>query len=259
MNATIAAQMFSADLLKLRKRLGVVVISALLAWVPVLILFVVRALLHSSTPSEHLPAGGVEGFSDSLRLLALFLGPLAAVLIGVEAGVGDFSAGVFRDLVVTGRSRLALFASRIPAALVVTWVITAIGYGLVVIGSLAFAGGQPTPGGGLILEGLGFALLANGVVCGVAVGLAALMGSKPGAITTLIGWQLVASPLIASITSLGSARRAILSQAIVHFDPTRFGRVSDITLSAPTAIIVAALWLLVFVGLGAWRTSKVDA
>ena len=53
-------------------------------------------------------------------MIALFFGPLAALLIGVEAGTGDAAAGVFRDLVVTGRSRLALFATRVPAALAVT-------------------------------------------------------------------------------------------------------------------------------------------
>ena len=53
--------------------------------------------------------------------MALFFGPLAAILIGVEAGTADSSAGVFRDLVVTGRSRLALFASRVPAALALCW------------------------------------------------------------------------------------------------------------------------------------------
>ncbi len=42
-------------------------------------------------------------------------------MIGIDAGAGDLSAGVFRDLVVTGRSRLALFASRVPAALALCW------------------------------------------------------------------------------------------------------------------------------------------
>ena len=61
----------------------------------------------------------------------MFFGPLAAILIGVEAGAGDASAGVFRDLVATGRSRLALFASRVPAALALCWLVVLIGYALV--------------------------------------------------------------------------------------------------------------------------------
>ena len=39
-------------------------------------------------------------------------------------------AGVFRDLVVTGRSRLALFASRVPAALALCWLVIGAGYAL---------------------------------------------------------------------------------------------------------------------------------
>ena len=86
------------------------------------IFFIVRAIQHSSTPAEHGPAGGIDRLHRRrCALLALFFGPLAAILIGVEAGAGDASAGVFRDLVVTGRSRLALFASRVPAALALCW------------------------------------------------------------------------------------------------------------------------------------------
>jgi hypothetical protein len=39
------------------------------------------------------------------------------VIIGAVAGAGDLEADVYRDLVVTGRSRLALYASRIPGGL----------------------------------------------------------------------------------------------------------------------------------------------
>ena len=55
------------------------------------------------------------------------------------------------------------------------------------------------------------------------MGFASLTTSKPAAITALIGWQLVASPLIASISSLGSARDAVLSQALAHFSPIHVG------------------------------------
>jgi hypothetical protein len=44
------------------------------------------------------------------------LGSIAAILIGSTAGAGDVASGFFRTLVVTGRSRAALFAARIPSA-----------------------------------------------------------------------------------------------------------------------------------------------
>jgi ABC-type transport system involved in multi-copper enzyme maturation permease subunit len=257
---TLALQMFGADLLKLRKKRGTLIWVLVLALAPVIILFTVKAIQHSSTPLKEGPAGGTPGFTDGLRLLALFFGPLAAVLVGVEAGTGDSSAGVFRDLVVTGRSRLALFASRVPAALAVCWTVMLIGYVLVLIGTFAFASDLPTPDGALIANGLGFTLLASGVICTVAVGFASLTTSKPAAITAVIGWQLVASPLIASISSLGTARDAVLSQALVHFSPVHIGeRGAGVTMAQGTALLVLIVWLGVFLGLGAWRTRTMDS
>ncbi len=257
----VALRMIDADLLKLRRKRGTMVWVCVLALLPVIVLFTVKAIQHSSSPQTESPAGGTPGYIDGLRLLCLFFGPLAAVLVGVEAGVGDLSAGVFRDLVVTGRSRLAIFASRVPAALAVCWVVMLIGYGLILIGTFAFAGGLPTPDTALLLNGLGFTLLATGVVCVVAVGFASLVGSKPASITALIAWQLVASPLIANISSLGSARDAVLSQALVHFSPVHIGgdRGASVTMSQASGLIVLVAWLALFLALGAWRTRTMDA
>jgi ABC-type transport system involved in multi-copper enzyme maturation permease subunit len=258
----IALRMFDADLLKLRKRRGTLIWVLVLALLPVIVLFAVKAIQHSSNALKYAPAGGTAAFTDGLRLLCLFFGPLAAVLIGVEAGTGDASAGVFRDLVVTGRSRLALFASRVPAALALCWTVMILGYGLILAGTFGFASNLPTPDRALILNGLGFTVLATGVVCVVAVGFASLTTSKPAAITALIGWQLVASPLIANISSLGSVRRGVLSQAIVHFSPVHTGgggRGATVTMSQGTALVVMAAWVAVFLVLGAWRTRRMDA
>jgi ABC-type transport system involved in multi-copper enzyme maturation permease subunit len=258
----IALRMTGADVLKLRKKVGTLVWVLVLALAPVIVLFTVRAILHSSTPLKDGPAGGVEGFTDGLRLLCLFFGPLAAILIGVEAGTGDASAGVFRELVVTGRSRVALFATRVPAALAVCWSVMLAGYALILVGTFAFAANLPTPDGALILNGLAFTLLATGVVCVVAVGFASLTTSKPASITALIAWQLVASPLIVQISSLGSAREALFSQAIAHFSPVHVGgggHGASVTLSQGTAIVVVIAWMAAFVALGAWRTRRMDA
>jgi ABC-type transport system involved in multi-copper enzyme maturation permease subunit len=256
----IAARMTAADLLKLRKRKGTLIWVLVLALLPLIVLFSVKAIQHSSTPAREPPAGGTPGYIDGLRLLALFFGPLAAILIGVEAGAGDAAAGVFRDLVVTGRSRAALFATRVPAALAVCWLVTLAGYALVLLGTFVFAATLPTPDGALILNGLGFTLLATGVVCVVAVGFASLTASKPAAITVLIAWQLVASPLIANISSLGGARDGVLTQAIAHFSPVHVGggRGETVTMAQGTALLVLAAWLGVFLALGAWRTRTMD-
>jgi ABC-type transport system involved in multi-copper enzyme maturation permease subunit len=261
MNATIATQMFAADLLKLRKKRWLVSLSLFLTLGILAIIYAVTVIQHASNAAKYGAAGGTSNFSDGLRVLALFFGPLAAILIGVEAGTGDVSAGVFRDLVVTGRSRLALFAARVPAALALCWTVIVSGFVLLLVGSVVFASNLATPGISLVLNGLGFTLLATGVLCVVAVGFAAFTSSRAGAIVALIAWQVVASPLIASIGSLGSVRKGILSQAIAHFSPVsdegRHG--ATVALSQGAALLVLIVWLAVFLALGAWRTRTMDA
>ena len=132
---------------------------------PLLIYFIVRAAQHSSSPAEHSPAGGTAGYTDALRILSFFFGPLAAIMIGTDGGAGDLAAGVFRDLVVTGRSRVALFASRVPAALGLTWLVVGAGYLLMLVGTLSSPEGSPDPSTALLLNGLLFTLLSTGAVC----------------------------------------------------------------------------------------------
>jgi len=260
MNATIAAQMTGADLLKLRKKRGTVAWALVLAILPVIIFFAVKAGQHSANPAAHGPAGGISGLQDGLRLLALLMGPLAGILIGAEAGAGDSAAGVFRDLVVTGRSRLALFATRVPAALALCWTIVIAAYALVVAGVFVFADGSPTPSAALIFEGLGFTLLSTGVICAIAVGFAALTTSRAASITALIGWQLVVSPVLSNISSLGSVRKGLLEQGLLHFSPMSLrDHGSTLVLSTGLALAVTVVWLAAFIALGAWRTRTMDS
>lgn len=260
MSAAIAVQMTLADILKLRKKRSTIVWAFVLALTPLIIYFAVKVAQHSSSPAKFAPAGGAHAFEDTLRFLGMLFWPLAAIMIGVEAGTGDHSAGVFRDLVVTGRSRLALFATRIPAALAVTFFVIAVSYGLMLIGVFAFASGAPTPSGALVAEGLGFVALEVGVLCVVSVGFGSLVGSKPAAIVAVIAWQLIASPLIANIESLGSVRDGVLSEALGHFLPVVIhGRGAEVTMAGGTAAAVIVLWLAVLIALGAWRTRRMDA
>lgn len=261
MSTAIALRMTSADILKLRKKRSTMIWSLVLVLAPLIVFFVVKAAQHSSNPVEYGPAGGIEGFKDGLRILGMLFGPLAGILIGVEAGAGDAASGVFRDLVVTGRSRVALFATRVPAALVTTLVAAALGYALMLVGVFAFASNAQTPSLGLILEGLGFVAIETGVICIVALGFASLTNSRPAAIVTLIGVDLLVSPILANITSLGSARRALLNQALAHFAPLADlrGHGPVITMSTATAIVVMAAWVAIFLALGAWRTRTMDA
>ena len=67
-------------------------------------------------------------------------------------------------------------------------------------------------------------------------------------------------PLISQISSLGSAREGLLSQAVAHFSPVHVGdRGGSVTMTQGTAIVVLAVWLTVFLVLGAWRTRTMDS
>lgn len=249
----LALSMTGADFLKLRKKRSIVIWALVLAFVPMIIFLLANGVQNES-----------PHFSDGLNVLARLFGPLAAILIGVEAGTTDSSNGVLRDLIVTGRSRLALFASRVPAALAMCWLVNISAYVLLAVGTVALTrSGATAPGAALILNALGFTALTTGVVCVVAVGFASLVDSKPGAIIALIAWQIVASPLIVAIESLGTARDGVLTQALTHFSPVRFetGRhgAAILTMSTATAVLVVAAWLVVFVALGAWRANTMDA
>ena len=256
MSTAVALRMTGADFLKLRRKRSTLIWALVLALLPIIIFYTVNAVEHASN-ATHEPAGGITSFHDGVRLLGgVFFGPLVAILIGVEAGTTDSASGIFRDLVVTGRSRLALFATRVPAALALCWLVITAGYALILFGTFVFADNLPTPSGSLVLEAFGFVLLATGVLCTVAVGFSSLVGSKPGAIIALIAWQVIASPLISSISSLGSGRDFVLTQAIAHYGPAgiRDMRGTAVTMSGGTALGVVIIWLVVFLALGAWRT-----
>ena len=55
-------------------------------------------------------------------------GFIIAVTLGATAGTTDLTDGMFRHLVITGRSRLALYLARIPAGLSILLSLAAIGF-----------------------------------------------------------------------------------------------------------------------------------
>jgi ABC-type transport system involved in multi-copper enzyme maturation permease subunit len=258
-NLTVARQMIWADLLRLRKKRGFMALALAVVVTPLAVWSGYQVIEHASNPAHYGPAGGLNHFVKILDFLGVFIGPVAAVLIGAEAGAGDLAAGVFRDNVVTGRSRMALFLSRIPAALAVTLAVIGVAYAIGLAVTFAFAGGLATPSLSLILESAAWLALANGVVCVIAIGLATLTGSRPGTITTLIGWQLVLSPLLLQSISLGSARDGLLDGVMVFLQPGPASGAPPISMSAAVAVAVTLLWLTILPALGAWRTRTRDA
>ena len=201
----------------------------------------------------------MNNYGRLLDLLGMFMGPVAAILIGAEAGAGDLAAGVFRDNVLTGRSRTALFLSRIPAAVAVTLSVAALAFAIGLACVVGFAGGLPTPDLSLIVQSVAWLALANSVLCVIALGVASLTGSRTGTITALIGWELVLSPLVLQATSLGTLRRGLLDSVLGFLKPGPLTGPPVIPMPVAVAVVVTIGWLLVLPALGAWRMQTRDA
>jgi ABC-type transport system involved in multi-copper enzyme maturation permease subunit len=258
MNLYVTRQMLAAEILKLRRNRTIMVVAVLLTFGVVAIMFGYEAIQHASNPSQNAPAGGMLGFGRSVRSLGVFFGLLAASLIGTEAGTADISSGVFRDLVATGRSRLALFGVRAPAAVLVTCALSGATFLLTVALSFLLAGGTPTPSLTMILQSAGWILLCNAVVCAFAVGVGSLTASRGATLVAVIGWQTVATGLLMHIQSLGSARDWLLTAGLGQLMPGP-DDIAGISMASGLAIVVVAAWAVVPTLVGGWRAQTTDA
>src|SRR5439155_154086 len=168
-------RLISADLLKLRRRRGMLAIAIALTIGTVLLGFGVMAIQHGSNPIKHGPAGGLVNFQDAIGFETL-MAIVAGVIVGTTAGAQDLESGVFRDLVATGRSRMALFGARAPAAWVILVPICAATAAIAGLASVALACALPTPGGVALIAGTIAVVTAGALSAVVAVGLSALVG-----------------------------------------------------------------------------------
>jgi hypothetical protein len=252
----LARRMVGAEFLKVRKKRSVIIWSLLLGAGSVALYFVWNELRHHAGMA---PVGGTHGFSRGLEVIGVFMGPLAAIMIGAEAGAGDSAAGVFRDLVVTGRSRLALFGVRIPGALALCLIMVSVSYAVLLVFTFVLSGSGPTPSASLLLQGYGWSFLVDGAVCVVAVGLASATQSRPATLTALIGLELVASPVLLQTSSLGHARDALLDASVLKLAPALSQGAPVLAESLGIVVGVMLAWLAVAAAAGAWRTCRTDA
>lgn len=257
MIATTARRMLSAEVLRLRRNRALMAFAGLLSVVVVALFFGYGALQHASDPAHHGPAGGVYGFGRAVRNLGLYFGALTAMLIGAEAGTADVASGVFRDLVATGRSRLALFAVRAPAAVAVTLAVNAVAFAVALAATFLLAGGSPTPDAALILRSAGWIALCNASLTSLAVGIGSLTGSRSLTLTAVIGWQMVATQLLLGVISLGSVRDGLLTASLGQLMPVPGG--FGVRVATGVAWCVLAGWLVIPALFGAWRTRSQDA
>ena len=232
-------RLIRAEVLKLRRRPGMLAIALLLTLGLMAVAIVVMAIQHGGSPAKHGPAGGLANYRDDIAVVVL-MGLVVGAIIGATAGTQDIESGVFRDLAATGRSRLALFTARVAGA----WA---------VVLSIALAGSGLTPDVGMVVARTTGVLVAGALSSAMAVGLSALVGSRGPVIGVLLAFFLAVQALLLNVGFLGAARQGIPAVAI--------DRIADVHarggvhVALATAIIAVIAWGVAALGLGAWKTK----
>ena len=245
-------RLIRAEVLKLRRRRGMLAIAVGITVGIVALAFGVSAVQHASNPGKYGPAGGAASFKDAIDIM-LLLTIVAGAIVGSTAGAQDIESGVFRDLAATGRSRTALFLSRVTGALAVVLPIVGVTAIATAAASIALKADLPAPDTGTLIAGTARVLAAGALSTAVAVGISAVVGSRGPVIGILLAFFLGISPLLQAITFLGGSRQLVPEVAI-----DRIGDLSTppgMHVALGTAIAVVLGWIAVSLAAGAWRTK----
>ncbi len=116
---------------ELRRRRGLMTALVLVTVGIPTVFLVIRLILHAVAPNSYGPAGGYNVYTALVSGILYTFGFIVAATLGCTAGSIDLSEGMFRHLVVTGRSRLALYLARIPAGLAIIVSLVAVGFTVV--------------------------------------------------------------------------------------------------------------------------------
>jgi ABC-type transport system involved in multi-copper enzyme maturation permease subunit len=243
-------RLIRAEVLKLRRRRGMLAIAVGITVGIVALAFGVSAVQHASNPGKYGPAGGAASFKDAIDIM-LLLTIVAGAIVGSTAGAQDIESGVFRDLAATGRSRIALFGARVAGAWAVVLPIAAVTAAAAGGASVALAGSLAAPTTDALVAGTAALLATAAMSSAVAVGLAALLGSRGPVIAIVLAFNLAIAQMLMGISFLGDVREAIPTVAL--------GRIAnspgDIHMTLGAAIAVVVAWIAAAFAAGAWRTK----
>jgi hypothetical protein len=268
--------LIGAKVLDLRKRNILMAVTVLFTVGLPVIFYGIRAAYHLSEPTHYGPAGIPSAFATAGTLMAEF-GFIAAVMLGATAGTDDLTDGMFRHLVITGRSRLALYLARIPAGLAILLSLGAAGFTVACLVT-AFLH-SPLPAGAVVpsasaMAGAGL-WLELGLIIGftVGLGLGALMGQRTVPVILLIVLQIIITPALAdhALPHLVNGERLIVGVAMDQLQPAALAGGTTVgpeggprELHLPPMPIwalaaVIAGWILGWLAIGAWKTATRDA
>ena len=192
--------LIGAKLLELRKRRTLMIVTVAFTVALPVIFYGIRLLYHLGDPARYAPAGAPNAFATIGILMAEF-GFIAAAALGATAGTADLTDGMFRHLVITGRSRLALYLARIPAGLSILLSLAAAGFAVTCLvtaflGSPQAAGAVTLSPGAMAGAGLWLELyLVIGFTVGL--GLGTLMGQRTVPVSLLTVLMIIITPALA--------------------------------------------------------------
>jgi hypothetical protein len=216
------------------------------------LIYTITALQHGSNPIKYGPAGGLKHYQNSIGFLNSMV-LIVAALVGATAGAADIESGVFRDLAATGRSRMALFTSRVFAGWAVVFTVVAATATVTAVAASILAGPLPAPDATAVLDGTVSLLLAGALGTAVAVGLAAVVGSRGPVIAVLLGFELAVLPILSGLKALGGARQLIPTQALERIAGTAPTH-GPVQMALVTAVLVLVAWFAAAFLAGMWRT-----
>jgi hypothetical protein len=267
--------LISAKLLELRKRRTLMIVTVAFTVVLPVIFYGIRLLYHLGDPARYAPAGAPNAFATIGILMAEF-GFIAAAALGATAGTADLTDGMFRHLVITGRSRLALYLARIPAGLSILLSLAAAGFAVTCLvtaflGSPQAAGAVTLSPGAMVGAGLWLELyLVIGFTVGL--GLGTLMGQRTVPVILLTVLMIIITPALAghALPYFLDGERLVVGVAMDQLKPAalaggqQVGPGGGVGLQIPpmpawAMITVIAGWIVGWSAIGAWRMVTRDA
>lgn len=267
--------LITAKVLDLRKRSVLKVVTVLFTVGLPVIFYGIREVYHLTDPAHNGPAGTQSAFATAVSLMVEF-GFIVAVVLGATAGTDDLTDGMFRHLVITGRSRIALYLARVPAGLAILLPLAAVGFTVAALATgfldTPLAPGTVTPSIGAMVEaGLWFELYLI-IGYSVGLGLGVLMGQRTVPVILLIVLEIIITPALAShaLPHFVDGERLVVGVAMAQLKPavlaggsglgpTSHGgfELPPMPIWAMAAVIVG--WVVGWLALGAWKMATRDA
>lgn len=243
--------MIAATALTIVGRRGTFLSTVALSFLAVVAVAVTRGIVNARDPEIHPSIGGAI-FVENAGGLVFLVGVLGGVLMGALAGSYDVAQGTMRYLVMTGVSRIRIYASRGVALVLCVYLALFPAVALMLV--LALVLPQPD-GAGIdvhdLLAGLWGIALFSGVYALVSMGIGSLLRSNGAAITIalLINFALTPALFVVALWSEKVASLALpAALATLTGDDTEIGY--------GLAAVAVLGWLALFVGGGLARILR---